>query len=209
MTVEQLLWDMDGTLLDTTSAVPAAFVRSVRVLAGPRTDEAAVVDAYWRGPPDVILGHLMGRQLDASEIEVYYRELESVEVEPYPGVVATFDALKAQGKARAVFTGASARAATLLLRPARLEVDLLLGGDQVAHPKPAPDGIHLAAQRLGLETERLAYVGDSCLDLQAARAAGSCAAAAGWGHQYDPHEDADVVLSEPSQALALLQSHKT
>lgn len=204
MTVDQLLWDMDGTLLDTTTVVPVAFVRSVHILGGPPADEESVVDAYWRGPADVILTHLMGRSLSTSEMEVYYEELAGVEVEPYPGVLATFEELKTRGNARAVFTGASARAASLLLRAAHLEVDLLVGGDQVAGLKPKPDGIFAAAKKLHLDATRLGYIGDSALDLQAARAAGSRAVAAGWGHQFDPAEQSDVILSQPTEALGLL-----
>ncbi len=63
VTVEELLWDMDGTLLDTTAVVPAAFVRAVHALNGPHVTAAEVIKSYWRGPPEVILEHLVGRRL--------------------------------------------------------------------------------------------------------------------------------------------------
>ncbi|OKI02027.1 hydrolase [Streptomyces sp. CB02923] len=204
MTVEEPAWDMDGTLLDTTAAVPAAFVRAVRVLGGPDVGADDVVGAYWRGTPEVILEHLVGRRLAPPETEAYYRELADVDVAPYPGVADAFAALRAQGRALAVFTGASTRAADMLLRSAGLRADVLIGGDQVAHPKPAPDGILLAARKLGVRPAGLAYVGDSPLDLRAAAAAGSRGAAAAWGHMYDRAERADVVLPGPLQALDLL-----
>jgi HAD superfamily hydrolase (TIGR01509 family) len=204
MTVKELVWDMDGTLLDTTAVVPAAFVRAVRALGGPSVEANDVVGAYWRGTPEVILEHLVGRRLAPSETEVYYRELEGAEVDPYPGVVDVFAALRARGRAVAVFTGNSSRAAAVLLRSAGLHADVLIGGDQVSCPKPAPDGILLAAEELGIDPMDVAYVGDSPLDLRAAVAAGSRGAAAAWGHMYDQAEQADVVLSGPLQALDLL-----
>ncbi|NEA41261.1 HAD-IA family hydrolase [Streptomyces sp. SID11385] len=207
MGVEELVWDMDGTLLDTTVVVPAAFVRTVRALGGPEVGADEVVEAYWRGTPEVILEHFVGRQLTAKEAEFYYRELEAARPVVYPGVREVFETLRSRGRARAVFTGASTRAASMLLRAAGLEADLVLGGDQVARPKPAPDGILLAAERLGAEAGRLAYVGDSPLDLRAARAAGSHSAAAGWGHMYDATEPAHSVLDRPQQALDLLAEH--
>ncbi|WP_329460975.1 hypothetical protein [Streptomyces sp. NBC_01431] len=82
MAVEELVWDMDGTLVDTTVVLPAAFVRAVRALDGPAVDAGQVVAAYWRGTPEVILEHLVGRPLTVTETEVYYRELEGVEVAP-------------------------------------------------------------------------------------------------------------------------------
>ncbi|MFC7306840.1 HAD family hydrolase [Streptomyces monticola] len=204
MTLKELVWDMDGTLLDTTAVVPAALARAVRVLGGPDVDASDVVAAYWRGTPEVIMEHLVGRSLTATETDVYYRELEGVEVVPYPEVVDAFATLRAQGNALAVFTGASSRAAGMLLESAGLPVDVLIGGDHVERPKPAPDGIYLAAQELGVDPVDVAYVGDSPLDLRAATTAGSHGAAAAWGHMYDPAERADVVLAGPLQALELL-----
>ncbi|MEV6162230.1 HAD family hydrolase [Streptomyces sp. NPDC052052] len=206
MTVEELIWDMDGTLLDTTTVVPAAFVRSVRTLGGPVIDANDVVGAYWRGTPEVILEHLVGRPLEGSETEVYYLELAGVEVAPYPGVADVFAALRARGRAVAVFTGNSSRAAEALLRSAGLHADVLIGGDHVSRPKPAPDGILLTAAELGTDPVHVAYIGDSPLDLRAAAAAGSRGAAAAWGHLCDQAEHADVVLSGPLQALDLLST---
>ncbi|WP_406447696.1 HAD family hydrolase [Streptomyces sp. NBC_00876] len=204
MKIKELVWDMDGTLLDTTEVVPAAFVRAVRALGGPAIGAAEVVDAYGRGTPEVILEHFTGRHLEPSETDVYYRELLGVEVAPYPGTAEVFDALRARGRPRVVFTGAGRRAARILLKAAGLEADVVIGGDQVARPKPAPDGILLAAEMLGAGPAELAYVGDSPLDLRAAKAAGSHGAAAAWGHLYDSHEPADSVLPGPLRALGLL-----
>ncbi|WP_329460974.1 HAD family hydrolase [Streptomyces sp. NBC_01431] len=117
-----------------------------------------------------------------------------------------FDRLRAQGHALAVFTGNSTRAAGALLKAAGLDADVLIGGDQVSRPKPAPDGILVAADEIGVDPAGLAYVGDSRLDLRAAAAAGSRSGAASWGHMYDASEPADVVLSHPLQALDLLDS---
>lgn len=208
MTLKELVWDMDGTLLDTTAVVPAALARTVHALDGPDVDASDVVAAYWRGTPEVILEHLVGRSLTTAETDVYYRELEGVEVVPYPEVVDAFATLRSQGNALAVFTGASSRAARMLLKSAGLSVDVLIGGDHVEHPKPAPDGIYLAAQDLGVDPKDVAYVGDSPLDLRAATTAGSHSAAAAWGHMYDPTERADVVLAGPLQALELLSGGK-
>lgn len=123
---------------------------------------------------------------------------------PYTGVVDVFAALRTQGRALAVFTGASSRAAGMLVRSAGLHIDVLIGGDHVSRPKPAPDGILLAAKEISVDAVDIAYVGGSPLDLLAAVGAGSRGAASAWGHMYDQAERADVVLSGPLQALDLL-----
>ncbi|MFE0799453.1 HAD family hydrolase [Streptomyces sp. NPDC058812] len=115
--------------------------------------------------------------------------------------VDIFAALRAQGRALAVFTGASSRAAGMLVRSAGLHVDVLIGGDHVSRPKPAPDGILLAAKEIGIDAVDIAYVGGSPLDLRAAVGAGSRGAAEAWGHMYGQAERADVVLSGPCRHL--------
>jgi HAD superfamily hydrolase (TIGR01509 family) len=197
-------WDLDGTLVDSGAAVPAAYAAAVLQLGGRSVTADEVIAAYPLGPPEVILPHLAGRALTTSDMETYYAELAHAKVRPYPGVAGALAALRAAGHVIAVFTGASNRAATMLLAAAGLSADVLVGGDQVRHPKPAPDGLLRVAARLGIRPGELAYVGDSPGDLRAARAAGSHAAAAAWGHMYDPAEPADSVLTRPAEALALL-----
>ncbi|WP_445520825.1 HAD family hydrolase [Streptomyces sp. NEAU-174] len=204
MDLEEVVWDMDGTLLDSSQVVPAAFVRAVRALGGPEVDLHEVVAAYWRGTPEVILEYLVGRKLSRLETEAYYRELDEVRVAPYPGVMPTLQALRRNGRAVAVFTGASSRAAAVLLKTAGLRVDLLIGGDHILNPKPAADGLLLATEQLRTEPQRVVYVGDSPLDLRAAAKARCHGAAAAWGHMYDPDELADTTLAAPQDVLKLL-----
>lgn len=205
MRVRQLVWDMDGTLLDSSVAVPAAYVAAVRRLRGPEVTPAQVVASYSVGPSDVLLAHLLGRKLAAGESEAYYTELAGVIVRAYPGVAEVLAALRARGHRVAVFTGASNRAATMLLAAAGITADVLVGGDEVARPKPAGDGLLLTARRLGIAPGDLAYIGDAPIDLRAAAAVGGTSAAAAWGHQYQSAEAADVTLATPAEALALLR----
>lgn len=51
-------------------------------------------------------------------------------------------------------------------------VDIIIGGDSVENPKPAPDGLLLASKILGIPVSDMLYVGDSPVDAQAAASAG-------------------------------------
>jgi HAD superfamily hydrolase (TIGR01509 family) len=204
--VRCLVWDMDGTLLDSGVAVPAAYVAAVRALGGPAITPELVVAAYPVGPPEVLLAHLLGRDLAAGDAEAYYAELTGAVVPAYPGVRDVLAALRERGQPVAVFTGASRRAASMLLAAAGLEVTVLTGGEEVGHPKPAADGLLLTARRLGVAPADIGYIGDAPNDMRAARAAGSVSLAAAWGHQYDPAEPADRRLARPADALALLRA---
>jgi HAD superfamily hydrolase (TIGR01509 family) len=204
MGARAVVWDMDGTLLDSSVAVPAAFASALARRGGPRVSADEVIAAYPLGTADVIMAQLAGREVTSADMDEYYRELERSVIAPYPGIDATLAGLRDRGHAIAVFTGASSQAAGILLAAAGVRVDVLVGGDQIGHPKPAPDGLLLAAGLLGLPAGDLAYIGDSPADMGAARAAGSHGAAAAWGHMFDPAASADSVLTEPGQALSLL-----
>ena len=200
----QLVWDMDGTLLDSGVVVPTAYLAALRELGGPVATAADVVARYGLGVPELILADLLGRDVGAVEADVYYGQLARTEVAPYPGVADVLAALRARGHSVAIFTGSSSRAAAILLTSAGLQADVVVGGDLVARPKPAGDGLMLVASQLGVPASALAYIGDAPNDLRAARAVGGIAAAAAWGHQYDPAESADVTLAGPGAALHLM-----
>lgn len=199
-----LVWDMDGTLLDSTGVVPDAFVATVRDLGVDDVDRERVVAAYALGVPEVMLEHLVGRPLADREVDLYYDRLLRSSVTAYDGVLETLDVLRGRGLPVVVFTGASSRAARTLLASAGIGYDVLVGGDDVARPKPAPDGVLEAARRLAVDPADVVYIGDAPTDLQAARSAGARGAAATWGHLYRADEPADVRLAGPGNALELL-----
>ncbi len=197
---------MDGTLLDSGVAVPAAYVAAVRSRGGPVITSEQVIAAYPVGPPEVILAYLLGRELIPGDADAYYGELSAAEVIPYAGVRETLAELRRRGQPVAVFTGASSRAAAMLFTSADIAVDILVGGDEVRRAKPAGDGVLLAAQRLAVTPGELGYIGDAPNDMRAALAAGAVSVAAAWGHQYNKIEPADHTLAAPAEALALLQA---
>ena len=80
----------------------------------------------------------------------------------------------------------------------------VVGGDDVSRPKPHPDGILRAAERLGVPADRCLYTGDAPTDLEAARNSGAIGAAAAWGHLYDPAAPAQLRIGQPGDVLALL-----
>jgi HAD superfamily hydrolase (TIGR01509 family) len=204
MAIRDIVWDMDGTLLDTAQAVPGAFISAVSELGGRVVDRSEVLSLYPVGPPEAILARLLGRELAVGDAEAYYRRLKNAQVEPFPGVPETLSVLRSQGMRINVFTGASHRAAAVLLETAQIQHDVLLGGDEVEHPKPAPDGLLLIAEKLGRTPSEIAYVGDSPLDMDAAHAAGCEGWSPSWGHMFDHDTSAHQVLAKPSDVVSLL-----
>jgi HAD superfamily hydrolase (TIGR01509 family) len=201
-----LVFDMDGTLLDSHGAVLAAFAGVLATIGAPDRPRGEIAGALVAGPAPAILSRLLERPATSEEVAEYHGRLAHLAegVEVYAGVAAALEALAVP---IALFTGATVRSAEILLGAAGLarHFDVVVGGDLVERPKPAPDGLLEAARRLRVPPAELAYVGDSPLDLRCAWAAGATAVAAGWGELFDPSAAADVVLRRPADLLGLVR----
>ncbi len=87
---------------------------------------------------------------------------------------------------------------------------VVVGGDQVAQPKPAPDGLVLAATTLGLEPAACLYVGDTPIDAQAAASAGMAFAGVLSGTSTsDSFPLGTILLSSLSELPGWLQGERT
>ncbi len=208
--VRAVVWDMDGTLIDSSAVVPDAYITVISRRGGPRYSRDDIIAAYRYGPPNLMLTELLGRACTSEDVDAYHACLRATAAGalPYPGIVDVLDMLRRRRIPQAVFTGAHHHGARILLEANGLlpHFARVIGGDEVAHQKPAPDGVLLACAALGVEPSATAYVGDAPGDLAAARAAGALAVAAGWGHFFRAAALADLVLATPRQLLSVLDS---
>jgi HAD superfamily hydrolase (TIGR01549 family) len=206
--VSAVVFDMDGTLFDSTACVTMAYREAVLAAGGPDCSPPEVVAAYPLGPPAAILSHLLGREATPQEESVYLAFLDKYQdrIEVYDGVTGLLAALASEGVPLAVFTGASRAAASRLLAATELlpYFSALVGGDDVSRTKPEPDGIFHACDLLDVAPSRVAYVGDSTLDLEAARRSGALAVAAAWGHLFDAEASCDVLARTPHDVLSIV-----
>ena len=207
--VDAVIFDMDGTLFDSMGPVTDGFIRTIVAAGGPRYRPEEIVAAFPRGSAGPMLAHLLGRPVTARELAGYHEILASRvgEVRPYPGVAETLDALAQAGTRLGLFTGADRRSVEILAGGTGLRerFEVVAAGDEVAHAKPAADGILLACRRLGIAPEATAYVGDSAADMAAARAAGALAVGAAWGELWQEGIPADEVAADPADLRRLLK----
>jgi phosphoglycolate phosphatase-like HAD superfamily hydrolase len=208
--VTGIVFDMDGTLIDSTQCVTGAYRQAILEGGGRDYSPTEIVAAYPLGPPGVILAHLLGREANEEDEACYLAALaERVDaVVIYPGIADLLHTLVGSEVPLAVFTGASRAAAGVVLSAVGM-IDffpVIVGGDQVLRPKPEPDGVVQSCELLGLPPWRVAYVGDSSLDLEAATRAGAVAVAAGWGHLFDPSAPCDAVVRRPADVLDILST---
>jgi HAD superfamily hydrolase (TIGR01509 family) len=177
--VRAVLFDMDGTLLDTERVY-----RSLWYEAGAQQgiDPAVMVYERFVGLSADETYRIVARELPSVDIprfrghvrQGFETRVASGDLPLMPGVMAVLDALDAIGLTRVVVTSTIR---PLALR--KLAVTGLLdrfqgvtGGDEVARAKPAPDIYHLAVQRLGLTEADCLAIEDSPNGMRAAVGAG-------------------------------------
>jgi len=176
-----ILFDLDGTLVDSLADIIASFQHGftrlgleapgepeVRALVGKPLDEMYACFA-----PDRAV------ELCAAYREHYARNFAN-RSRPYPGVPALLATLRERGYSLAIATTKRTDMARRFIEALGMSnmVDHVQGTDGFPH-KPAPDVIHRALAALG--TQGLWMVGDTVTDIQAGRAAGLKTYAVSWG----------------------------
>ena len=174
------LFDMDGTLVDSTALVERTWARFA---AEHGLDAVEVIGyAHGRRTADTVARFVGGRP-DVAELAL---ALERADDEPDDGVVeiagaaALLERLVAEGAPVAVVTSATHDLARVRLAGAGLVVpDVLVGADDVGAGKPAPDGYLAAAAALGVDPRDCVAFEDTEAGLEAVLAAGATAVVVG------------------------------
>ncbi len=213
MKYKAILFDMDGTLLDTLTDMADAVNHILSVHGWPlRTTEevrAFVGNGARRLMERAVPPEITGEAFEAvlTEYRDWYQAHNCVDTAPYPGIPALLDALAAAGVKTAVVSNKPD--ATTRALAARFFPGLpAFGQRDDVPPKPAPDLVFRALETLGVETADAAYVGDSEVDVATARNAGLPLAAVSWGfrgRQALAEAGADTIADTAEQLLALLQ----
>lgn len=180
-----VIFDFDGTLLDTFPAISIGFNAALTPIFNRTYTDAEVISHF--GPPDegMIANALKNHSREEYDAAIarYFAAFEIADqpIQPFDGIVALLDGLTARDIPLGIMTGKGRRAAEITIQ--RLgwhpRFGTIITGDDAA-PKPQPDGPLLAARELGIAPENCFYVGDSPADVGAANAAGMKAVVAGW-----------------------------
>jgi sugar-phosphatase len=177
--IAAVLFDMDGTLVDSDAAV----VRAWTTWAGEHGVDAAEAIAMSHGSPSEptvrkLLPHLDEAALAVSlarQMELQYDDLS--DVAPTPGTLELLALLAERDLPWAVVTSADDRLARARLGAAGITAPVLVTTDDIAAGKPDPAGYRLAARLVGVPPERCLVVEDAEVGLIAGRAAGARTAA--------------------------------
>jgi phosphoglycolate phosphatase len=189
--LKALLFDLDGTLVDTPQAIVDVMQATLEALGRAPLPPQEIRDTIGM-PLPTSLAQLLGTSpAGAGEAVEIYRTLWHAQVTPripqliYPGVREGLAQLRAAGLRLAVVTGKSQEGAdgTVALAGFKEQMEVVLGYTSVARGKPAPDLAVEALRRLQLTPAEAVVVGDSELDIQMAVSAGIRAIAVTYGAQ--------------------------
>jgi pyrophosphatase PpaX len=181
-----LLFDLDGTLVDSIDLLLAAFRHTFETHLG-----AAPSDEEWiAGIGTPLVSPMRAFVKDEAIVErmmstyrVFQREHHDRLLREFEGVRDTLALLKGRGHPIALVTSKMNDLAYRALQYATLDalVDDVVGFDSCARHKPEPEPVLIALDRLGYRPEEAIFVGDSPHDITAGNAAGVISVAALWG----------------------------
>ena len=200
-----MLFDLDGVLVDSVAAWGELLRDAVEALGGREFTEEEYRRSFGQSIADDCVAFLP--RVTPDDLRRFYLERFAVRA-PMARVLdfaaEALAACRARGLRTACVTNSPVAIARALLAAAGLTdgLDALVGEDDVKHPKPAPDPVLLAAERIGVEPRACALVGDSRYDIAAARDAGAIAIAIGVGAGLEL--DADHRIASLRELPALL-----
>lgn len=219
MRIQAVLFDMDGTLLDTAKDF-YDIVQSMRVERGltPLASDSALREHVSRGA-QAMVAYAFSLELDDPKLEplrddflARYDVQHAQFTEPFPGVLALLGRLERANIRWGVATNKPLRFAQPIMDALHLSSRsaVLLCPDHVENSKPAPDMLLAACTELQLDPRQVLYVGDDKRDIDAGRAANMHTVAVRYGYivpgDNPSNWGADAVVDNIAEIDALLEA---
>ncbi len=214
---QAVLFDLDGTLLDTIVDLATAANRMLAELGRPVRSQDEIHSFVGKGIPNLVR-RCMTENSHAEEAEIeqavavfrrHYADVNGAHTRIYDGVLETLEAMRARGLRLGVVTN-KAEAFTLPLLERMGLADYfatVISGDTLEVKKPDPAVIHLACEHLEVEPQQALMIGDSANDALAAQRAGMPVLLVTYGYSEGVPVDSiecDGLLSSALQALDLI-----
>ncbi len=204
MKYELIIFDLDGTILDTLEDLtdsmnhalekygyPSRTIEEIRSFVGnglmmlvrraiaPETDETMIQTVF-------------------AELKAYYKEHCADKTKPYDGVVELLERLKKEGCRLAVVSNKADYAVQILREQYFPGIfHMTVGERENVRKKPAPDSVQAVLRELQTDKEKAVYVGDSEVDIETAENAGMQAVLVSWGFR-----DADFLQENGARQIA-------
>lgn len=187
-----ILFDFDGVLIDSTKDIAVAVNAALEHFGLGQVSEDQVHSFVGDGAKMLIVRCLDAVKAEAEKLEEvlswykdYYNAHATVFTTLYDGVEKVLDFLKDKGKKIGLVSNKPEKISRTILEFFGLDgfFEVIIGPESAGKTKPAPDGIMAACRKTGIPAEKTLMVGDSAVDIMAAKAAstGSCGFTRGIG----------------------------
>ena len=188
MNIKAVIWDLDGTLLNTLEDLAASVNAALAMNGMPQRSLQEVRAFVGNGIRNLMLRAVPGGgenpafEKALADFTAHYAQHSRDTTRPYDGILGTLDALSAQGVKHAIVSNKIDFAVKALSRAYfGTRMQAAVGDDPARRRKPAPDSVLAAMREMGVTAEETVYVGDSDVDVQTARNAGVACVAVLWG----------------------------
>jgi pyrophosphatase PpaX len=208
-----VLFDFDGTLMDTNGLILQSWQHTLRTVEGKERPREEIFSSF--GEPLSVTMKKFLPQIPVEEgVEIYrsyhYDNFTGL-IEVFPGILELLRELRARGYKTGIVTSRLRHTTDLGLRKYDMEqyFDAVITVEDTVKPKPDPEPVRVALERLGSAPEEAIMIGDSVFDVQCARRAGVKAAIVGWAVAFGSEERAganapDYFLEKPGDLLEIL-----
>lgn len=217
--VRAVLFDLDGTLLDTIHDLADAANLMLAELGRPERPLAQIHSFVGKGIPNLVR-RCMTEDAEAGEDEIeravavfrrHYTLVNGRSTRIYPGIVETLEAMRGMNLRLACVTNKAGDFTLPLLERTGLMpfFGAVVSGDTLAVKKPDPAVLHHACELLGVAAPHALMIGDSANDALAARAAGMPVLLVTYGYSEGMPVDTiecDGLLSDATGALARIEA---
>lgn len=209
-----IIFDLDGTLLNTLGDLRAAANTALRLRGLPPRSMEEIRRFVGNGVRNLMRRCLPAgssdEEIDAAlaDFKRYYADHLCDTTVPYDGIPELLSILRKRGMKVAVLSNKLDSASQELIRRYfRGKVDVVFGEHEGVPRKPDPTSCRMVMEQLGVRPAEVLYVGDSGVDMQTARNAGLTAVGVTWGFRSREElieNGADMLADLPIQILMML-----
>jgi HAD superfamily hydrolase (TIGR01509 family) len=213
--IQAIVFDFDGTLVDASEAIVASFIAVLRAHGFSEPEEAWMKTRIGRPLAGIFAevdASASSEQLQAyvEEYRTHFFPLSATSTRALPGVLDALSALAPRCKF-AIATSRKGDGACHILRALGMLgwFAVIVGIEDVTHPKPDPEPVLRALSHLGIAPAHAMMIGDTADDVLAAKRAGTVGVGVTTGaHSFEELRGAgaDYVLTSLAELPALLSS---